>query len=208
MIPCMELDHLKSIWQKKADAPDISQQKLLDMLNQPSSGPVASMKRNVRFEFISSLFVYGLSALLFFLWDRRMYWEVALTFVVLGLLFSVYYGFKMRLLNHMQCLTCAVKSHLQKQLRTLEKYVRLYFWVGTLVVPAMLIYFGWLGFHKKELYGLPSKFGSFSAIALPYIAVTLLITVLLYFGNKTYVKRMYGKHIAHLKSVVQEMNEE
>lgn len=166
------------------------------------------MKRNLRFEFVAGLAVYGISALLFFLWDQRMYWEVSLTFIVLGLLFSLYYAFKMRLLNHMQCLSCAVKSNLQKQLRTLERYVRLYFWVGTLVVPVMLIYFGWLAFHKKELYGLPSKFGSFSAIALPYIGITLLITVVLFFANKSYLKRMYGKHIAHLKSVVREMNEE
>lgn len=203
----MELDQLKSIWQQEGEQPNLNHQKLLDMLKQPSTGPVASIKRNLRFEFISALIVYGACALGFFLYDKRMYWEVALTFIALGLLFCLYYGFKMRLLNNMQCLTCAVKSHLQKQLRTLEKYVRVYLWAGTLVVPVMLIYFGWLGFHKKELYGLPSKYGSFSAIALPYIAITVLITILLYFANKYYLRRMYGKHIAHLKSVVQELNE-
>ncbi|MBD0350553.1 MAG: hypothetical protein ICV65_05285 [Flavisolibacter sp.] len=203
----MELDQLKALWQKESSNTLQDHEKLSDMIKQSSAGPVSKMKRNLRFELYASIIAYGTCGVYFYLWKGGTYFELSAFYLILGIAFFIYYFFKMRLLNNMQCLSCTIKKNLQLQLRTLKKYVAIYLWVATLVVPVLLIYSGWFSFHKKQLLGLPSKYGSFSNIALPYIGITIFITILLYFLNRYHVQHTYGRHIKRLETIVAEMED-
>ncbi|MFN2458426.1 MAG: hypothetical protein ABR502_09515, partial [Chitinophagaceae bacterium] len=67
-----------------------------------------------------------------------------------------------------------------------------------------------LDFHlRQDLFQeiMIRRFDSFSEIAFLYIPAIVVFTILLYFANRAYAKKMYGNHINHLKAIVNEMNE-
>lgn len=202
----MQLEELKSIWNKD-NTSLINNENLLRMIHQTSTGPVAEMKRNLRFELYCVIVVYLLSAFLFLLQDDGRFIIISGTYVLLLGLFYIYYRYKMKLLNNMQCLTCEVKSNMKKQLSTLERYLNFYHWSSTLLVPLLLIFFGWLGVKKKTDSHVLSKYTP-DEIILPYLIFVAVLGVVLFFANKSYIKTMYGKHVSRLKAVVNELEEQ
>ena len=74
--------------------------------------------------------------------------SVAWFLLVIGLLFLAYYYKKNKLLNEMQHVSGKVKVHLERQVNTLEKFVRFYLFAGAVLVPACLAFFGWI-FYKE-----------------------------------------------------------
>ena len=74
--------------------------------------------------------------------------EVSWFMLFIGLLFVLYYQRKNKLLNEMECLSCQVKSNLQTQTTTLEKYIRFYLLGGTALAPVSLVFFSWLFYVK------------------------------------------------------------
>jgi intracellular septation protein A len=202
----MQLEELKTIWNKD-NTSLINNENLLNMIHQPSTSPVAEMKRNLRFELYSVFVVYLLTAFLFLFQDDGRFLIVSGTYVLLLVLFYIYYRYKMKLLNNMQCLTCEVKSNMKKQLATLDKYLNFYHWSSTLIVPLLLLFFGWLGLQKKTDSHILSKYTP-DEIVLPYLIFVAVLGVALFFANKSYIKSMYGKHVNRLKAVVNELEEQ
>ena len=110
----------------------------------------------------------------------------------------------------MECLSCQVKSNLQKQTTTLEKYIRFYLIAGTALAPASLLFFAWLFNVKRRTntnYNIlyPSPDNPLWKVALAWLLLTVIITILFYFMNKWYVRKLYGKHVEKLKEVLSEM---
>ena len=201
----MELDVLKEIWNGlDTQIKPQSNDKIIAMLNKPSQSPIAKMKRNLLWEFIFVLVGFGIVIIGYFVaWDG--YWnEISWLYIFLALSFTTYFYFKNKLLRQMQCPGCQVKSNLQLQLKSLEKYVRFYVLYGTLLIPFIFLFMVWLFYVKAPLIKHENIFISL----LPFVIGTAVITPLIYLLNKWYVNRLYGKHIQRLKAMLNEMSDQ
>jgi len=206
----MELDQLKKIWQQEPSATKEDQQ-LLQLLRKRSNNPIARMKRNLLFELIAIVALYGATIVYYAYAFHGTMSEVSWFMVVIALSFLLYYYMKNRLLNKMECVACQVKSNLQRQVNTLEKYVKFYLIVGTALAPITIIFFGWLFYIKfpaktNSIFYLSGNYAWWQT-TFAWLIFFIVFTVPIYYVNKWYVKRLYGRHIQKLKELLNEMDE-
>lgn len=218
----MELDSLKDIW-KNLDENDLrsgSEVPITSMLHKRSRSPIAKMKRNLYWEMAALVVLYS-AAIWYYItaWQGR-YWEVALLLFLVGAYALFYYLRKNKLLKDMQCVACEVKSSLQRQLVTLEKYVNFYFVSSVLLTPIAYFVAGLIVFFKTP--GTPGKFDFRNTkdavnqithhlpdqrFAITFIVVGVILTIGVYFFSRWAINRLYGQHIRKLKELVQQMEE-
>lgn len=207
----MELDQLKSIWQKDESAQKASEH-MLPMLSRRSNNPIARMKRNLLIELIAIVLLYGFTIVYYAIAFHGRLNEVSWFMIVVALFFFIYYYRKNKLLNEMECVSCHVKSNLEQQVKTLEKYVRFYLIAGTALIPLTLLFFSFILYWKlpriprSVLFphdGFPIWETSFA-----WIALILISTVLAFYLNRWYVKKLYGNHVQKLKELLAEMEED
>ncbi|HET9057543.1 MAG TPA: hypothetical protein VFN30_11925 [Chitinophagaceae bacterium] len=211
----MELNNLKEIWNDLGKEPVYgnNNKQLAEMLNKSSKSPIAKMKRNLLWEFIIVTILFIPVAIYYFLAFNGSFSIIAWMYILLLLLCATYFYYKNKLLTEMQCTACMVKSNLEKQVTMLERYVRLYLIAGTIIVPLVIIWLWFVVFsklppHQNRFHFFPSssvpliKTGVFWAIAI------VVFTILLYYVNKWYIYKLYGRHIAKLKAILAEMEEE
>ncbi|HEY4109651.1 hypothetical protein [Puia sp.] len=200
----MELETLKSIWQEQ-DTPPVSatsREELLALLQKQSGGPIARMRRNLRKEVILMVVSYGFCILFYLLAFNGEMSGVAWLFVGLFAFFYVYYYRKNLLLKKMQCVSCEVRSNLAGQLKTLQKYLRFYFWSSTLIVPVSLFVTFEITIHNRT-----TPVSSWVWMASLLFALTGGLTVAVYFLNRWYIHKLYGRHIRKLEELLREMDE-
>lgn len=210
----MELEQWKDIWKSDIPAaPEESGDQLKRLLAAKSSSPVAKMKRNLNIELWLIILSYGLVIVYYFVaFDGRMN-EISWFMLLIAAGFVAYYWRKRKLLLDMECPSCEVRSNLEKQVRSLEKYIRFYLVGGTALVPVSIVFFGWL-FHAKARYVdqenpfFPSAQTPWWTAALSWIVLITLLTTALYFVNKWYVRTLYGRHVEKLRKVLDDMEGE
>jgi Ca2+/Na+ antiporter len=203
----MELDNLKELWRDMGQkyVHQNTDEQIVIMLQRRSQSPIARMKRNLLFELVAVILLYSPGIVYFMAtWNAR-YWELAVLLLVVGLLFIFYYYRKNRLLSEMQCVTCEVRSNLQKQLTTLEKYVQFYFVSGTVLTPV-----AYFSSALVVLFKSPALDDAITnkATYVIIVGIGLVVTIGSYFLNKWYVKKLYGQHIKKLKALLQQMEEQ
>ena len=208
----MELEQLKNIWTNDTGPKDKKNEDLLHLLSRPSNSPIANMKRNLRWELIAVIILYGLTVVYyFFAFEGRMV-ELSWFMMAIGVFFVIYYYRKNKLLNEMQCVSCRVKSNLELQLKTLEKYVRFYLVAGNILFPLSLLFVGYVGFFLyPERLNTPKTLMQSPAmqnLAIKYAVVTVFLSIGVFFLNKWYVNRLYGRHIKKLKEILIEMKDD
>jgi 4-hydroxybenzoate polyprenyltransferase len=180
------------------------------LLDKKSKSPVAKMKRNLKVELWFLIITYGAIILFYFLAFKGRMSVVSWFMLFIGLLFVIYFQRKNKLLTEMECLSCEVKSNLQKQVTTLEKYIRIYLIGGTLLAPISLLFFGWISYIKvwknvNNTLFYPEEHNPIWKVILAWVILTIIVTSLFYFLNKWYVRKLYGKHVEKLKEVLNEM---
>ena len=209
----MELDSLKEIWKEaegKNSAPAAGEE-IMAMLNKSSNSPIARMMRNVLIEMILIIVLFGAVAIYYFIAFNGKFSSIASVCTVLAALCTFYYYRKWKLLQSMQCIACQVKSNLDRQVKTLEKYIRFYFLSGTAMVPLVFIFLGLLFYYKfpagslKPIFPPPGEINSTTWVG--WVLSLILLTILAYCGNRWYVKRLYGQHIQQLKRLLEQMEE-
>ena len=206
----MELELFKTIWEeadKKVFDTTVSGDAILRMTKRPTLNIVEHMRRNLRIEVIIILVCVTLIALLYFSAFNRQLQEISWMYILLATAFLYYYYRKNNLLKKMQCPACNVKSNLELQLHTLEKYIHLYLIGGIILVPAVLFSFYLLAYYKHIIL-FPFSNLSFIAGLLTYTAIVAIITTVLFFLHRWYIYKLYGRHIQRLKSMLNEMSEE
>ncbi|MGE5106127.1 MAG: hypothetical protein ACM3H8_01160 [Sphingobacteriales bacterium] len=211
----MELDSLKDVWKEVGQqvVKQNNHEQLEEIINKSSSSPVAKMKRNLLWELVIVVVLFGAVAIYYFKAFNGKFSVIAWMYILLMALFAVYFYSKNKLLSDMQCAACMVKSNLEKQASTLERYVRFYLIAGTLMLP-MVVIFLWFVLYVK-LPGLfagrqffPSASVSLFKTDLFWLAALVVFTILMYYGNKWYIHRLYGRHIQKIKAILAEMNDE
>jgi len=206
----MELDELKNIWQNET-AQVKEDEQLKSLMNRRSNNPIAKMKRNLLFELIAIIVLYGFTIAYYAYAFHGKMSEVSWFMIGIALCFFIYYYRKNKLLNELECLSCQVKSNLQKQVSTLEKYVKFYLVSGTALVPLTIVFFSWLIYVKSP--NKPHTILYYSAsypwwqTVLAWLGLVGITTVLIYYLNKWYVKKLYGNNIQKLKQLLNEMDE-
>ena len=206
----MELEALKSAWKDVGSSTaSTSAQELEQMLSKKSKSPIAKLKRNLFWELMVVVVMYGGTIIYYLLKNQPGMFYLALMMAVLGALYGWYYIAKRRLLINMECVTCEVKSNLSTQLVVLEKLVKLYLWAGTLLVPVILILSGIIVYFTSPLpKNVPlSKEAFFIYFFVALFIISLLFTVSVFFLNKWYINLIYGRHVKKLRQIVNEMNE-
>lgn len=205
----MELEQLKNIWTRETGPQDKKDEYLLSLLNKPSNSPIAQMKRNLRSELIAVIILYASTVVYYFFAFHGKMIELSWVMLVLGALFVIYLYRKNKLLNSMQCVACRVKSNLELQLGTLEKYVRFYLIAGTLAFPITMLIVGYvvLVLYPERLHTPVVQPAHLQRMAFIYIATMLALSVAVFFVNKWYVNRLYGRHIKKLREILNEMKD-
>jgi Ca2+/Na+ antiporter len=207
----MELDQLKEMWSDVGQSKtSTSEQELQAILQKRSKSPIAKMKRNLAIEMWVVVLLYSYVIIDYSFKFKGVILAIPLLMFVIGVLYIVYYLRKRNLLNEMECVTCEVKSNLQKQLSILEKYIRFYMISGTVLFPVTMIFVSTiLFFYSQEIQvdraKDPLPFGYY---LLGVTIVAAVLTIPIYFLNKWYVRKLYGQHTEKLKQIVNEMNEE
>lgn len=212
----MELESLKYVWHNlevKPAGERNGEQEILALLQKRSTGPVARMRRNLLKELVLIVVTYIPTILLYFFEFEGKLSEIAWSFVFLMLLFMGYYYRKDKLLKEMQCVSCRVRSNLERQVGTLKKYTRFYTLTGTLMIPVMTI-FSYLIIRWK--FPLPPGATLFYRIVgmawwqnpLLWLALLVPLTIGMYYLNVCYVNKLYGRHIRKLQELLQEMEGE
>ena len=206
----MELDQWKDIWKDEGQQPSNDAQKLQTLLEKKSKSPLAKMKRNLKMELWIIILSYGAMIVFYFIAFKGSMSAVSWFMLFIGLLFVVYYQRKNKLLTEMECFSCQVKSNLQKQTTTLEKYIRIYLIGGTVLAPLSLLFFGWFFYTKawrnvNDSIFYPGEHNPMWKAILAWVILTTIVTFLFYLLNKWYVRKLYGKHVEKLKEVLSEM---
>ena len=198
----MELDNLKEAWKGHTvkDAADSNDQ-ILSMLQKKSQRPIAKMKRNLFRELIAIIIIYTATSTYYIFANKGKFWEVGMMLLMIGVLFLFYYYRKNKLLNEMECVACEVKSNLQRQVSTLEKYVRFYYLVGIILTPLAYFTTGLLVLYKSPGITMSTN------IYIWFFGSGIIANILLYFLNKWYVNKLYGQHVKQLKELLKQMDE-
>ena len=203
----MELDNLKDLWRDlKEDNHQDEDEQILKILHKKSQSPIAKMKRNLFIELIAVIILYAFPIWYFFQTSEGRYIEISIGLSVVALLFTVYFYKKNKLLGEMQCVTCEVRSNLQRQLKTLEKYVWLYFVGGIVLTPIAYFVPGFLVIMKYPGRDVSAEFTSSVAYSI-FIVIGLSITVGNYFFSRWYIRKLYGQHINRLKDLLLQTEE-
>ena len=204
----MELDQLKEMWSDVGQSKtSTSEQELQAILQKKSKSPIAKMKRNLFIEMVIIVVLYTWSTIYYFMKFHGPILGIAWLMLLTGVLFMIYYFRKLKLLKEMECVSCEVKSHLQLQVKTLEKYIWLYLVGGTLMFPFIMITSGVIiFFFDSKMQTTPHI--SFWSFFLVLVLVSAILTIPMYFLNKWYVRKLYGQHAEKLKKIVNEMSEE
>ena len=102
---------------------------------------------------------------------------------------------------------------MERQVNTLEKFVRFYLFAGAALVPACLAIFGWIFYNQlpdlstDSIFFTSNENPAWKAI-LAWTILTLALTIIVYFVNRWLLDKLYGNHIRKLRQIVAEMSEE
>jgi Ca2+/Na+ antiporter len=207
----MELDELKDLWNDKPGV-TTGADKISAMLGQQSHNPIEKMKRNLRMELVIVFFTVGAVAVYFFIAFGSEYSIIGWVYALLVVLFCYYFIRKNKLLNEMQCTSCRVKSNIELQLKTLERYVRFYLVSGTAIIPILFIFLGVVLYYKKptlirQNHTFSSTTNPVWKFLLAWLVLLTVSTTIMWVMNRGYVNKLYGRHIRRLKQLLAQMNE-
>jgi hypothetical protein len=199
----MNIDQLKMAWQQEASAP-LETASVLQIIQQPSASPVHQMKKNLYEEWVMGLLLVGVLSIVLLTLYNGAYREGAYICIGLGVIYTSYYIFKLQVLKKMAFVNDEIRTSLRKQLHLLERATQLYLWSSTVITPFLFYYLGWLVLTKEGLRKHLNIQIAFSDIQLPFIFLVLLVSAGLFFLYKTYIIKLYGRHIDALKALLKE----
>jgi len=199
----MELDDLKQSWQK-TEPHKIKNTDIMELIHHKSYGPISALKRN----FLRQIrLMIVLPVLIIFTnvtnWQETLTSVLFWSYVAFCLIVVLYNYYNYRIVSKMEGMDGMVKSNLQEQVSLLETRLRrnmigirivlLYFIVLVEVLP----YFQHFRMLDKWHALSPLiRFGSYAGML-----------ILQYFVSRWHCKQKFDDHLAHLKSLVKEMQD-
>ena len=198
----MELDELKKSW-NTIQSPQTHKQKIMEIIQHQSLGPTAALKKSFR----KQILILSIMPAMLILTNIN-HVETTLTsiffisyviFCAGVIIFSLY---NHRIVRNMENATGAVRSNLEQQIDLLETRLRM----NNTGLRIILLYFIALceivPFFQD--YRMLEVWHSVHPV-IRFIAYAALI-VAQYYASKRVSHVKYGKHLAHLKELVKEMD--
>jgi hypothetical protein len=198
----MELENLRQIWRTIEVRPAASEEgaRIIALLGKRSGSLVARMRRNLLGELILVISTYVPAILYYvFAFGGRLT-EIAWPLSLLLILFAGYYYRKDKLLRGMSCPSCQMRANLERQIGSLQKYIRFYTVMGTIMVPVMAVFS-----LSVIYYHAPLAPGWETLTAWGIVLV--LLTAGSYALNARHVRKAYGRHIRKMEELLREMDE-
>jgi len=197
----MELDDLKEAWKNTTNLKPKNTD-VMELIRHKSYGPIAALKREFRKQMIVMLM---LPVLLFITnmddLSKPMHSILFWSYVVfcMGVVAFAYYNY--RIAGQMESMEGMVKSHLVKQIETLQQSLKwkvtglrialLFFIALTEIVPYFQHYRMLDKWHSLNPL---IRFGSYAAFL-----------ALQFFLSKKILQRKFGRHLNYLRELVKEM---
>jgi hypothetical protein len=198
----MELDELKESWKKTGTNDKKSKLNIMELIQHPSYGPVATLKREYR-KLIILLVVMPLCLLLTNAQDiTKPLTSILFWFYTLFCFGMIYYFTRnLKLLDKISRMDNPVKENIQQQVSILENrlriqmklkvYIFLIFILLVEVVPYIQDYRMLNTWHNLPIL---IRLGSYSALIL-----------LQHFLSRAVLQKKFGQHISYLKEMLKEM---
>jgi hypothetical protein len=197
----MELDDLKNAWKqdagKQTNTPDI-----MELIHQKSKGPIASLKTAFRKQMaavavLMSTVVFSFARNVESLGSHLLFWTcMGFCVALIAALFANY-----RLSQKMESMNEKVKDNLEQHVALLEQRLK---WqnIGARVVILVFI----LLLEVIPLFQHIRMVSTWHALS-PFIRFSVYAAYLVfqYFLSRFVQQRKFGKHLDHLKSLLQEM---
>ena len=209
----MELESLKGIWaEDKQNNYSKTEAELFRIIETPSRFPIRRMLKSVRFEILLSAILYSAVSLYFLVELNRQFILVSLFMGIWGLIYILYLLKKQQLLRNLYSSATPLRTGLQHQVVTLQKYIKLYLIAGTVQLPVTMLVLFLIYLKQAPIPGpaLSSYFEFLMSLrGMLLSSVILLITgAISYCLNNWYVQRLYGQHLANLKMLLNELERE
>ncbi|WP_295799860.1 hypothetical protein [Mucilaginibacter sp.] len=188
----MELDELKSAWERQKENTKAANFELMPPLQQRSLGPVAALQRNFRKKFLVLLMVstsLGIQNIFQFGNDVLMW-----VFIICCYAIAAYYWHRLSLLNELQTLHRPVRAHFEALVGVLEKGIR---WHAAALQAMALLFVILLEIHPEPLFADWYQ----QPVALRIICYGVFL-VAIYLLKQFSLERSFSQHINHIKQVL------
>lgn len=209
----MELDEMRSDWKRISATADPDAIQRLDTRKGNIHSPVRRMLRNLRIETILMLVTYPIITIVYFFGFRGYMQEISWFTLTIGIIFSIYYYRKNKLLRSLEDMGGSVHDALEGKIHSLDSFMHFYLWAGTALGPITIGFIGWLTWKKLPEIDPHNPFfvsteNPLVKVVLAWIFSVVLVTVVFFILNKWYIQMLYGKHINKLRSILEDMQEE
>ena len=199
----MELEKIKEIWKSnKVPVQTIRVDQMNNILSKKSFTLISRMKRNLLWELVGVIILYSAAGIYFVISGFE---TISLWLGSLFICFLFYFFMKNRLLVKMTCISCEIKINLERHLQHLQQYQKFYAWASTLLTPVSFLA-GW--FILLDVHGVRFPLSETDAgLFILFLGLGILVSVSTFFLNRIYVKKLYGRYVEKLKSLLNEMDE-
>ncbi|MDE1191187.1 MAG: hypothetical protein PW786_03485 [Arachidicoccus sp.] len=209
----MELDDLKQAWQQQTpeDIDVRNDKNIIDMIQNKSYGPLASLKAKYERNFYLIAIIYGILIIEFSTlpgrWGRLIHGNKFFSPLVLWLLLAISFASLINqiwcyvLVRKMQNTQTPIKLDLENNLSFINKSLNIQRIVGIITLVGICVVIEFVTYRQrngdmKTWYNV-----SFYLRYLAYIGYVALG----YFMNKYSYQRQFGKHIDYMKDMLRKM---
>lgn len=202
----MELDDLKSIWQKKQSYPAKQADEIAVMIKGNSNSIVAKLKRSVWFELTITI-VFGLIMLYFSFTLRSgaMKWSI-ISLLILFLAYMVYYVKKLQLLNHFDPSQQNIRENLENLIADLKAYLHFYRSSYLIFYPVYFVLGILFAAIERGFDNFLHRLSEPEIILRLAFATAIILAVALFFTN-WYLKKLYGNHLDKLQDLLRDLKD-
>ncbi len=207
----MDLENLKSIWkdvsEQETQTSQVSSSQILSLLKGKTQSALSKIRRSLLFE-VGSLLVVTVIFLLLII----EYHLPSQTFLIAGIIILVlmsggYLYKKYFELKKIERQELPLVQSLRLLTRTLDKYLRIYFWGNMLVTPistAVGFFYGYSLHATSDAWLSEINWLVWGAA----LFTVCLLSVLMYPFMKWYIYKLYGSYLEELKSYLLELEED
>ena len=195
----MELDDLKQGWKQSAERIQRSDREIQSVIANKDRGPVAELKNRFRRGMILVPLIMAIALMKLPNHHGLAFGLFFSLLVTVAILMTGYFYYNYQLLSRMQTMDGTVKENLQRQVRMLQKGVRLRLLFTRAMVFVCIVLLEILIYRGNEMGNWQSQALAFRLMV--YACVFAAFYVLTHFV----VKNRYYKNISHLKELVEEL---
>ncbi len=202
----MELDELKNLWKKQADAfQPRNEAEIAAMLQGRSKSVIAKLKRNVWIE-LAFTCIAGMALLVYALTlEASAVKNISIAILLVFVAYSIYYIKKLILLNNFNHSQDDIRTSLKKLVENLSSYLKYYRLSYTILYPVYFVLGILLG-------GIERKEHFFDVLTEPRTIAILSVLALAFYFSSTWLvnwllRKLYGNHLQKLQDMLHDLDE-